>query len=536
MLTWLLELSEAISAAVVLAAIGGAGTVAYVLAFVARPRFATPGRSIDVDAFVRTELYPEVMKAAREMGANIFLAYRLTPDDFVDFFAKYDEHTAAKPIPSRMQAIRKLAVQARARTDPAGVRVHMLLNQYRPSLVAMYDARYRASDIWGMFRLYLGDTARSVWNEKIKRDTWGEFWADVDGLSGMLTDGYLSLEDIVKSLPWRLVDGQVPDPPATAQQVQEGFEPILRPLRAIVQFFRDVILAIPMIFKLLFSVAKLILDPWRMALALLGLVIGVIILVLFMLGKALLSVLALLTAIMIIAALDLLISAAWLAILLVATALVLVLCIADLLSRGKVVGPVMRCEDHPDAWMSQRAWALGNRVQRVPGLAGMCAHPCPDGWVPWLGGAFCRRHKQRVGGGGLCPQQALMLRHLGKLGGGTTTTGPAPQPPQPCFVALEHTKALSLAVCSSASASADTLEECRRAFCTWRLSPGGHRVVATDGASHSFCAGPGGTTAAQVVALPSQSYIGSMVAALAMAAVSGLVLSVVNSRNHLQSV
>ncbi len=523
MLAWLLELSEAISASVVLAALGGVGALAYALAFVARPRVATPGRSIDVDAFVRGTLYPEVMDAARSMGARAFLDARLTPDDLVEFFAKYDEHTAlARQAPPKMRAVRALAVQARKRTDPAGVRAHLLLNVYRADLVAMYDARYRASDIQGLFRLYLGDTARSVWNDKIKRDTWGEFWEDVDGLAAMLTDGYLGLEGAVKSLPWRLVEGRVPDP---APVTTEGFEPIMRPLRAIVGFFRDLVLAIPMIFKLLFAVVKLVTDPWRMALALLGLIIGVVILVLYMLGKALLALLALLAALAIITALDVLVTAAWLGILLVAGAMVLVLWIADVLSRGKVIGPALRCEDHPDAWMTRRAWALGNRVQRVPALAGFCARPCPDGWAPWLGGAFCRR---RALAGSLCPQQALMLRHLGRR-----SASAAQEPALPCFDALRPTDALSLRVCASASASAETLAECRRAFCQWRLSPGGHRLVPASSSTYSFCGGETERALQQrAQAAPSSTYMAQLVLALAVAAVSGLVLTVVVHSRH----
>lgn len=499
MFDFVIELSDAAYSGLILLAIAAAMALAFVLVRIARPRLALPGRSIDLDGYVRTELHPELVLAARAMAdagddaAVKFLAAGIAPQDAIIFFQRYDEHTSAakqdKKAAPKMRAIRAFALhcsdkRVAARAGAADrVRAHLLLNVYRPMLVRMYDTRHRKDSLMGMFRVLLGGTWHDVWNNKIKTDTWGEFWQDVNELAAAGSQWYLQMDAFFKRLPMRLVSGDTGGEGFVGDDEVENFKVLVEPLLAIVKFFRDLALAIPMVFKLLMKIVTLITKPVEAAMALLGLIFGVIVLVAYLLGKALLVPLAYLVAIVVVLAIDLVFTTLWLGIVFVAASLVLVLWAADLLSAGKIAGPVMRCEEHPDAWITQPGWTAGNRTQRVPALLGFCARPCPRGWMPWLGGAACRR--ARDGQPTWCPQQRLVFQHL-KFPGALPPALRDVTPEPGCFTTLSSFEKMMMAVCSDSSASAETLSQCRAAFCRWRLSPTGRRVVEKEG-EHPFC-------------------------------------------------
>lgn len=284
--------------------------------------------------------------------------------------------------------------------------VDLYLNGYRQQLVRMFDTRKRYGLVlqFNIFRLYLADYVDLVVNKMIKQDIWSQWSGDVTTQQTSAEALYRGLkgrvDNLITTLPEMMIGKSpkpAPTPPAAAAPAgREHFGKLLKPLTAIADFFKALIMLIPKVFIMLAKFMSLLDEPMKALMWLLGVVLAVVITVLYNISLVGVSIGAWLYAIVVVTATALVLTALWLAILAVAFIIFTALWILDMATRGAVVR-ALRCENLPDAWYTK---GLGNTFVR--GL--LCKWPCGSGFVP-SGASFCARAD--AGQPQLCPHQIV---------------------------------------------------------------------------------------------------------------------------------
>lgn len=368
-----------------------------------------------------------------------------------------DDKKMEKYVNEKMKPLRSLAVIAKklsehfakdgnsSITSQPNLRMHafrldILLNEYRGPLSFMNDTRKTYGFVlqFNIFRLYLTDFADTIFNRKIKRDTWGNFLSEVGQAANAFTATYRSWQSYVMELPFTLSDVDASDKrndveiskvegssvadsnkpssrpiidkhidkiPDNDEVVIEEFKQLIDPVIDIMKFFVKAIIAIPKLIKLVFKILALISDPPKFIQAVLGLIIGIVLVIVYFIGLILITPLSWIVAFVFIFVISVFFTVLWFAVFIVVFILFLILWVLDLFTGGQVLR-FLRCENLPDAWMYQPQFSQNNKFER----SFFCSRPCFQGFKPSQ--LFCKKCSGTEPN--FCPQQLINQSYEGK--------------------------------------------------------------------------------------------------------------------------
>lgn len=377
------------------------------------------------------------------------ISNELKPSILDSSYKNVDDGKMAGYVANKMKPIRTMAFISKKLTEyyakqsssslsdrtalkMSAYRLNLLLNQYRDELSFMFDTRKTYGFVlqFNIFRLYLTDFADTIFNRKIKKDTWGNFFSEVGEMANAFTETYRSWQDWVLDLPFTLSDvdksderndkefenaekqtyqksapsvGQPTDKhidknPDNEEMVIEGFKQIIDPIVNIMKFFVKAIIAIPKLIKVVFKILALIRDPPKFIQALLGLIIGIVIVIIYFIGLMMLSHLSWAVAFVAKLAISIFFTVLWLMVFIAVFILFVILWVFDLFTGGQVLR-FLRCENLPNAWIYQSQYSFNNKFERSL----LCSRPCFSGFKPAQ--LFCKKCKSTEPN--FCPQQLV---------------------------------------------------------------------------------------------------------------------------------
>lgn len=267
--------------------------------------------------------------------------------------------------------------------------VNMFLNTYIKDITLAYDLRKSGRiNSFVIFKLYMKDYITFVFHETIP-STWESFMSEVRLYADEIQKyvGSDSVREFVESIPW------------TISGLQENFEVETerREYFGIGDFFKSVIQLFTSLFELVKMIATAVANPIAVFRIIIGVIVGLILYILYVLVMAL-SFLFVVPAFIYIASFKLLITMIWVALFAIIALVYVVLWLGDICTNGYVFS-LLRCENLPSAWYTHPGFAKSNTHSRKL----LCCNTCGERYAPtsWM----CQRMKPYIPS--FCPQQLI---------------------------------------------------------------------------------------------------------------------------------
>lgn len=266
--------------------------------------------------------------------------------------------------------------------------IDMFVNDYFNAIVMAYDLRKSGRiNSFVIFKIYMRDITNYVFYETIP-NAWQNFMADVES-SAESMKSFMSSETMASA---------VQDMPFVIAGIQENFTEHF----GMTAFFGSFIHLAEAMLNLITSLLTAISNPVAFLRILIGIVVGLIIYILYIVLLAI-SPLFIVPAFIIESSFKLLITVIWTALFCVIAVVYLICWLGDIVTNGFVFS-LMRCENLPSAWHTQAGYAKKNVYTREF----LCCSPCGERYDPtsWL----CRNIPTYVPG--FCPQQLIYSKYM----------------------------------------------------------------------------------------------------------------------------
>jgi hypothetical protein len=275
--------------------------------------------------------------------------------------------------------------------------INHYFDQIHDNILRSYNLRKSGGRGWILFKLYMEEYNTYIFKETIP-DIWKTLGSDTKTTAKRYQEAVASekAQNFVRNLPFVIagVDegfaNNLSDPGVTTGPNGETREHFIQALNAIAKTFTA-------LYKLVISVVQVISDPINFIRWLLGLIIGFIIYLLYLVLIAM-SFIFIIPAFIVILGLKLAFTIVWTAVYLLVAVVYLILQMLDKPTNG-LIFKMLRCENLPNAWHLKPGFAKDNIFQRKF----FCQYTCGKRYFP--SGYKCEKLPQYEPS--YCPHQLI---------------------------------------------------------------------------------------------------------------------------------